>query len=177
MSRAELRASGGCYWPVKPNSPGNSLKIPGGTAFRVKYEGPESHVYVGGKCENASFHVTQGSAFGSYPSASSAVNAIRSHVEQTNAYLYIEFMVDNAWRLADNLRYDDELSVVVDRVEERIMEELRNKVREKYNKGGTRLSAQEIEEKAEIAFDKNPDFVSKMREIYSGIYMLRGGKV
>lgn len=169
MSRAELRASGGCYWPVKPNSPGNSLKIPSGTAFRVKYEGPESHVYVSGVCEKATFHVTQGSASRSYPSASSAVNAIRSHVEQTNAYIYIEFMVDSAWRLADNLRYDAELSVPVDYIEERIMEDLREKVRKKHNKGAIKLGPQEVEAKAGIAFDKNPDYVARMREAYSGI--------
>lgn len=167
ISRAELRASGGCYWPVKPNSPGNSIKIPNGTAFRVKYEGPESHIYVNGVCEKASFHVTQGKASGFYPSASSAVNAIRSHVEQTNAYLYIEFMVDNIWRLADDLRYNAEFSVPVDYIEERIMEDLREKVREKCNKGGIKLGTQEVEAKAEIAFDKNPDYVARMRAAYS----------
>jgi len=171
MSRAELRASGGCYWAVRPNSPGNSLKIPSDTACRVKYEGPESHVYISGVCEKASFHVTQGSASGFYPSASSAVNAIRSHVEQTNAYLYIEFMIDKEWRLADDLRYDSELSIPVDQVEENIMEDLREKVRKKYNKDGAKLASEKVEEKAEIAFDKNPEYVAKMRKAYSGIFI------
>lgn len=170
MSRAELRASGGCYWPVRPNSPGNNLKVPCGTPFRIKYEGPESHIYVNGICEQATFRVTQGSATGSHPSASAAVNSVRSHVEQTNAYLYIEFKIGSSWRLADELRYDPELSEPVDRVEERILEDLRKKVREKYNKDGRKLSPEEVEEKAETAFDMNPGYVKKLREAYSGVY-------
>lgn len=168
MSRAELRASGGCYWAVRANSPGNSIKVPSGTLFRIKYEGPESHVYVSGICEQAMFHVTQGSAAGSYPSASAAVNSVRSHVEKTNAYLYVEFKLSSSWCLADELRYDPELSKPVDSVEEKILEALRKRVREKYNNDRRKLSPEEVEEKAEIAFDRNPEYVKKMRKAYSG---------
>ena len=170
MTRAELRANGGCLWPVQPNSPGNKIAIPNGTDFQIRYEGPESHVYVSGKCEGFVFHVTGNKAYGSYPSASAAVNAVRAQVEQSNAYLYIEFKVADKWYLANDLRYDNELSTPVDNIEEKILSDLRDKVREKYNKEVTKLSPEEIEEKAEIAYDKNPEFVKKMREAYSGIY-------
>ena len=91
-------------------------------------------------------------------------------MEQSNAYLYIEFKVADKWYLANDLRYDNELSTPVDNIEEKILSDLRDKVREKYNKEVTKLSPEEIEEKAEIAYDKNPEFVKKMREAYSGIY-------
>jgi hypothetical protein len=82
-----------------------------------------------------------------------------------DAFLYIEFKIDKEWWLANDLRYDVELSIPVDRVEEIIMEDLRRNVREKYNKGGTKLGSEEVEAKAEILFDKNPEYVVKMREV------------
>jgi hypothetical protein len=121
VSRAELRRGGGCLWSVKPNSPGNSLKIPSGTAFRIRYEGPESHVYVKGTIEHAAFIVQGGHASGPYSSASAAVNAVRSHVGATNAYLYIEFLVGSTWRLADELRHDPVISIPFDPLEEKVV--------------------------------------------------------
>lgn len=123
MTRSELKASGGCLWSVRSNSPGNNLAIPSGTNFRIRYEGPESHVYVSGVCEGTVFRITSSKGFGSYSSASAAVNAVRSHVEKTNAYLYIEFQVGNDWHLADNLRYNEDMSVPVNREELKALEE------------------------------------------------------
>lgn len=92
-------------------------------------------------------------------------------MEQSNAYLCIEFRVENNWLLANDLRYNEELSVPVDKIEEKILSDLREKVREKYNVGETKLSVDEVEIRAEIAFDKNPEYVNKMREAYIGIYV------
>jgi hypothetical protein len=166
LSRAELRRSGGCLWSVKPNSPGNSLKIPSGTAFRVKYEGPESHVYVKGTIEQAAFNVQQSSASGSYSSASAAVNAVRSHVESTNAYLYIEFLVGSTWRLSDDLRYDPTISIPLDPVEEKVYESFREVVRKKFRG----IPLEEVYAKSEILFDENPDLVVKVAENWKPVF-------
>ncbi len=167
ISRAELRSSGGCFWPAKTNSPGNSLKIPSGTEFRVKYEGPESHVFVNGTCEHATFNVKKGSASGSYSSASAAVNAVRSHVEATNAYLYIEFLVGTTWRLADDLRYDPAISIPLDPVEEKIYDGIREIIRKKFKN----MPLDEVYAKSEVLFDENPDYVEEVREIWKPVFL------
>jgi hypothetical protein len=172
QTRAEFRASGGCVWSVQPNSPGMSLRIPAKTPFKIRLEGPESHKFVEGICMNGKFIIPSGLGAGSYTSANETVSAARPQIESksNNAYLYVEFKVGQSWILADELRYRSDIGWVPDRSEEEAMKLARNAVRGSAKKKKKKLSAEEIEEKAEEVLDKYPEFMERGRniaEIYS----------
>ena len=162
----EFRKTGGCTWQVKPNSPGNTLRIPNNTDFRIRFSGSDPYEFVYGICNDGAYRVTEGSARGEYPTASAAVNSVRRHIEQTNAYLYIEFKVGSYWKLADVLRYDERLSIPVDPLEEKAMELFREKIRKMAQDERAKLSPHEIEARAELAYVDNPKFVAKVRELF-----------
>ncbi len=111
---AEFRASGGCTWPLQLNSPGFPLRIPNETRFRIRRDGPKSSWFVSGVCRDGRYEVLEGHAAGRYETASAAVNAVRSHVKASNAYLYIEFEVGRDWILADELRRSGHFGVPAD---------------------------------------------------------------
>jgi hypothetical protein len=102
VSLIEIVRHGGCYWIKQPNSPGHSLAIPNGIEFRVALEGPKSHKFLGGRCENSHYVIADGRTFSS---ANEAVNSIRE--PSSNAFLYIQFLVDGQWRPAETLRTDE----------------------------------------------------------------------
>ena len=165
MSRAQFRKSGGCLWFVRANSPGNHLCIPNETRFKIRMGGPNSREYTEGICRNGLYVVLSGTRKGGeYSSANKSVNEVRGEVTRTNAYLYIEFNVGNQWILADELRYDPELSVPVDPMVEEAMEFLRELVSEKLRPMGEIVTARKVEEMTEIVYDDNPQVIKGIRE-------------
>ncbi len=157
MSRAQFRASGGCLWAVQPNSPGMSIRIPNGTAFKIRTEGPTSRwKLVDGMCWEGHFVVTNGPSPGKYVSSNEAVAATRQQVEASNAYLYIEFQVGNESILADDLRHQEALCWSPSAAELEAMELLRDKVREAARKKGKHFSSAELEAHCERLLDSDP---------------------
>src|SRR3989344_1763825 len=149
MTRVEFRRSGGCLWPVQPNSPGMSLRIPNETSFKIRLEGPESRKYVDGICSRGYFVVLGLPGKGEYPSANEAVVAARPQVEASNAYLYIEFKVGGSWILSEDLRYRRDLAWSPSRAEEEAMRLARNAIRVAAKKQEKIISAGQVEIKAE----------------------------
>ena len=96
--------AGGCYWGQgRTDSPGHSILIPNGTAFKVAMEGPGSNVFVSGKCIGGYWVPDTGEYSGrKFASANSLVNTIRE--PSSNAFLYVHLLIDDAWVLADALR-------------------------------------------------------------------------
>jgi hypothetical protein len=95
-------ADGGCYWRRKEDSPGHSFAVPNGTLFKIAMDGPQSHRFRGGVCQDGYFVTNDGEK---HLSASEAVNAIRNI--SSNAFLHMHFKIDGRWMLADSIRESD----------------------------------------------------------------------
>ena len=167
LSRREFRHSGGCSWDRQPNSPGNSLRVPAGTRFRIAIGGPTSELYAYGNCSVGSFVIDEGPCTGRYDSANAAVVAARPHVESrsSNAYLYIEFEVDDRFIGANQLRYDPDLSIPFDPVEEEALDLAARCYRRDFPGDARELNLEQLREKAEEILAGMPKPRERAREI------------
>lgn len=165
MSRAQFRASGGCTWERQENSPGFTLRIPSGTRFKIRTEGPQSHKLISGVCRAGHFEIVEGDGAGFYKSANEAVTKARPNVLASNAYLYVEFGINGCWKLADQLRYDERIGIPDDEVEAEALEILKPKCAKKLRLGQQLLTAESILISAERALDNNP----RARELAAAI--------
>src|SRR5438876_2215064 len=107
-SLIEVLRQGGCYWKKERyDSPGHSIAIPNGTAFKIAIEGPQSHQFTAGICRNGYFIVNGGHHAGTkFNSANDAVNTVRD--PSSNAFLYIHFHIGGRWVSADDLRRSED---------------------------------------------------------------------
>lgn len=166
MTRAEFRQSGGCTWERQRDSPGLTLRIPSSTRFKIRRDGPRSHVVVSGICRDGSYEILEGDCAGqSLATANLAVSAVRSKVTASNAYLYVEFEVDGAFVLADQLRYDTNLGLRVDPVEEEALSIARPLVRAKLQQSHRDACAAAVEELAEIVLERNPKLLDRAAHV------------
>ena len=165
LSRAKFRETGGCFWDVQPNSPGNSLRIPEGTEFKIPLEGSLSHRFIDGVCEGGEFVVVNDPHAGRYASANEAVNAARSHIEATNAYLYIEFKVGSVYISANELRYDPQLSSPRNRAEEEAIKFAKSWFRKRHAREARSLSDHDLTIRAEQLLDEEPKLLERGRAI------------
>ena len=164
MSRGEARRAGSSLWDVRRDSPGNSLRLPSATRFRIAYEGPKSRIYAHGVCQDGFFVVTDRDWAGSYSTANEAVQAVRSHVTATNACLYVEFEVDREWISADELRYDPELSYPDCRIEQEALKITGRLLRERDPVKVKGMSRSEFDDYVERVLEKNPQLWESARE-------------
>ena len=165
QSRFQFRRSGGCFWDIQPNSPGNGLRIPAGTAFKIRLDGPASGRLIGGRCEQEMFVVSDHPKAAAYPSANAVVNAVRDQVKASNAYLYIEFQVGDEFVLADELRRDSDLSMPRDEVEEEALAIARDAILKKEPTKAAAMTAEELQVKAEEILDRNPHVLDTARKV------------
>ncbi len=161
LSRAVFRATGGCFWDVREGSPGNSLRLPAGTHFKIHLEGALSHQFASGICRDGKFVVLDPS--GEHPTANQAVAAVRSHITATNAYLYIDFKVGDRWTNADNLRYDPELSMSADPIEKIALESAERALRTHRAQDVRGLTTEEVRAWAGRLLDEKPAFWERAR--------------
>jgi hypothetical protein len=124
----EIVCQGGCYWKrERTDSPGHSIAVPNGTPFKIAVEGPQSNRFIQGVCRDGYFVVTEGSHSGmKYGSANEAVNSVRE--PSSNAFLYMQFRIDDLWQSADDFRQSE--SSQLDAAEERALEDALRIVRE-----------------------------------------------
>lgn len=160
MSLIEIVSKGGCYWKrERPDSPGHSIAVPNGTAFRIAIEGPQSHRFVTGICTDGYF-VADGIKF---RSASEAVNKIRE--PQSNAFLHMQFVIRGNWISADNLRSLD--SSRLDEVEEFALETAFQFIR--HHPKGKLLNPVDATRKAAQLIEKQPNRIEEARRSLASI--------
>lgn len=93
-------AEGGCYWPALKQ--GVALAFPNGTPFRIAIDGEKSYRFGRGTCSDGYFVLDNGERF---DSANGVVGEVRKHkAKRTNAYLYIDFLLDGEWQRAEDIR-------------------------------------------------------------------------
>ena len=150
ISLIEVVRQGGCYWIKQPNSPGHSLAIPNKTSFRVALEGPKSHRFIRGECQNGYYVIEDGRRF---TSANETVNAVRE--PSSNAFLHIDFLVDGQWKRADTLRTDERFSC--DEIDEEALKQARGDVERYLKKKGRTMGVVEVTCKAAELVAKQPE--------------------
>jgi hypothetical protein len=104
VSLIETLRHGGCYWKLDQiDSPGHSIAVPNHTPFKIALEGAQSHQYASGAIGDGYFVVNDPRYSGTkFKSANEAVNTVRE--PSTNAFLYLHFMIDGQWIVADDYR-------------------------------------------------------------------------
>ena len=161
VSLVKVLCEGGCYWKNLPNSPGHSIAIPNGTRFKIAVDGPQSHRLLSGTCVDGYFAMEEGAHAGAkFLSANEAVNTVRA--PQSNAFLYIQFLVEGKWIGADELRRIDTLSC--DDVEEDALDTVVDLVRKKYKKDGTTKDDAQVLSVAANVVDTKPAFIENARK-------------
>lgn len=152
MSRKEFRGSGGCFWRLRPKSPGGHIRVPSGTRFKIRISGPQRRDYSSGTCRDG-FWCIDGK--GEFTSANQAVAAARPQVEASNAFLYVELQVGSRWILADDLRNMPDLTLPRDEVEDIAFAKAKEIIRKKAGSQKLEFTPAEIDSKAEQALDTN----------------------
>jgi hypothetical protein len=100
MDIIKIIAEGGCYWPALKK--GVALAFPNGTPFRIPIDGEKSHRFGRGACLDGYFVLNSGERF---ETANGVVAEVRKDKAiATNAYLYIDFLLDGEWVRASDLR-------------------------------------------------------------------------
>lgn len=155
MTLFDTILAGGILWPRQnPRSPGHSIAIPSGTAFKVRIDGPTSHRFEAGVVEGNELVMREGRHAGErFPSANAAVDAVREdRTVSSNAFLYVLFEVSGRWVEADDMRRQEAFKV--DPVEEKAFALAVEKIRELLKQKRKTLTELEIVRKAAEAAPK-----------------------
>jgi hypothetical protein len=159
-SLIETILQGGCYWKKQPDSPGHSIAIASGTAFKIAIGGPQSHEYVAGKCRDGYFVIRDGKYVGHrFHSANEAVNTVRE--PSSNAFLHIQFPEGDHWISADDLRR--KAASQLDRAEELALEKALSTIR-KHPKG-KKLDDVRARRAASKMVASDPSWIEDAREL------------
>ncbi len=165
VSLIEIVCQGGCYWKrERPDSPGHSIAVPNGTPFKIAVEGPQSNRFIPGVCRDGYFVVLEGSHSGvEFGSANEAVNSVRE--PSSNAFLYMHFLINGLWLLADDLRQSK--SARLDEAEEHALEVALSGVRK--NPKGKDLASPKALRAAAKFVAKHPTMIEEARHYLASI--------
>ena len=160
MPLHEVIKAGGCYWRRQNRfSPVHSVAIAAGTPFKIALDGANSRNYANGICESGYFVLSGGKFSGKrFITASKAVSAVRE--PSTNAFLYVESLIDDQSIKADKLRQRDDTRL--DPAEEVAMQDAIKLI------GGSKaakdLDAPTITRYAAAYVAQNPDLIEEARK-------------